>query len=176
MKNYSIYPIVITSIITSFLIVLLNIDLKYSSYLPAVFFSVGLSTFALRITITTSFTEKIPQDDISINNIKYFNEALEQFIIHSLLFGASSVILYPVFFYSTSKDSSPIPVNVHYALSHNWYKIIVATILLIFLQYILKNLLLITLKTTSIINAYIEETNSRYRMKKYQEQKDKNND
>lgn len=159
----------LTSLLAAFAIVLLDINIQYSSYLPAVFFGVGMSCFALRVTITTSFTEKIPQDNISISNIKFFNKSLEQFIIYSLLYGAASAILYPIFLMkinlSNNKDYSIIKL-----VEYSSHKIIAGTILILFLQYVLKKLLQITIITTQIINNYIDETNSRYLKEKYNKQ------
>lgn len=171
MRNFNVYIMIILSITISCIIVYFNINIMYSNYLPAVFFSIGLSTFALRLTITTSFTEKIPQDDVVIKNLKFFNKSLERFIIYSMLFGASSVILYPIYFYSNG-DKNNLYGTI--ALLHYWYKILSASIILTLLQYIMKGLLSITYRTTSIINAYIDETNSRYKFKKYQDQSNKN--
>lgn len=162
LRRYNLWIMIVVSLLLTCIVVLFNVDIRYSSYLPTVFFGVGMSCFALRITITTSFTEKMPQDDNSIKNLKFFNKSLEYFIIYSLLYGAISAILYPIFLHTSSLQKEWLKV-----LEYNWYRIISGSILILFLQYVLKSLLNITIVTTKIINSYIDETNSRYRQNKY---------
>lgn len=167
---YNIKLIAVISAVISFYIVAYNINVQYSSYLPGVFFTVGLSSFALRITITTSFTEKSPQDDNSIKNLKFFNKSLEKFIVYSLIYGGVSAILYPIYCLTSDNKFNYDKVSLNVFIFHNGHRIISCAIMITLLLYVLRNLIQITKVTTQIINEYISETNSRYLKDKYEKQ------
>lgn len=147
---------ILASVLTSLIFCINSIDFQFSGYIPGIFFTVAMAILTFRITISTSFTEKIPAKIYILENLEEFNDRLTKFILQSFTFGIISVIIYPIYKYTNNYlTESPNSLTFKAIESSEIF------IILFFLLNIFLKLVEITIIVGDLISYYSRESISK---------------
>lgn len=84
--------------------------LDFRSFIPTLFFSVAALLFTFRLTIISSFTEKLPKRDDIKEKMILFNQYLSKYILWTIGYGVLGILL--------SKFCKDINIQNHVLLLH----------------------------------------------------------
>lgn len=133
-----------------------QLDFYFSEYVPMIFFTIGMSVFTLRITISTSFTDKLPAKTYIMNNLKLFNNCLTSFIYQTFAFGIISVVLFPIYKLILETNKKPHLTQFE-IMTHYVTYFFVLYVFLYFLIVIFIKMLHISRIINDLINEYVTE-------------------
>lgn len=105
MQVLKLIVIFIVMLVLSYFDLTQSILFDFKSFIPTLFFSVAALLFTFRLTIISTFTEKLPKRDEVKNKMIQFNSYLSNYIIWTISYGVLGVLL--------SKFCKDIDINSH---------------------------------------------------------------
>lgn len=154
MKTAKFILVFVIMLALAYLDLVQSLLLDFKSFVPTLFFSVAALLFTFRLTIISTFTEKLPKRDEVKNKMILFNEYLSKYILWTIGYGVLGILLSKFCKDINIENHTQILRYLHYNVVYVMI-ILARAVLLMTLYYTLVKFIKICIITQDLAKLYI---------------------